>query len=117
MLKQSLPQLQQDLELCQKKLDNYLESKKKIFPWFYFCSDTVLLKILSQGQSDPNQVQDDFEKLFDAISCVKFHDFDKRSIIQIKQLINPDEEIIDLKNQVKAEGLIENWLCILEKEM
>jgi len=32
-------------------------------------------------------------------------------------LINPDEEIIDLKNQVKAEGLIENWLCILEKEM
>lgn len=32
MLKQSLPQLQQDLELCQKKLDNYLESKKKIFP-------------------------------------------------------------------------------------
>jgi len=40
-----------------------------------------LLKILSQGQSDPNQVQDDFEKLFDAVSCVKFHDFDKRSIV------------------------------------
>jgi len=28
-----------------------------------------------------------------------------------------DEEVVDLKNQVKAEGLIENWLCVLEKEM
>ncbi len=34
---------------------------------FYFTSDPVLLKILSQG-SDPESIQEDFEKLFNSIS-------------------------------------------------
>jgi len=55
----SLPKLQSDLELCQKKLENYLETKRGVFPRFYFCSNADLLKILSLG-SDPNQVQEDF---------------------------------------------------------
>lgn len=117
MLKQSLPQLQGDLEQCQRKLEQYLEQKRNVFPRFYFCSDSILLKILSQGQSDPNQIQDFLENLFDAVSKVKFHDFDKRAIVQMLQLIGQDEEKIDLKNHVKADGLIENWLCVLEIEM
>lgn len=48
-----------------------MEAKRNIFPRFYFCSNADLLKILSVG-SDPNAVQDDFEKLFDAISKVTF---------------------------------------------
>lgn len=87
MLKQSLPQLQGDLEQCQRKLEQYLEQKRNVFPRFYFCSDSILLKILSQGQSDPNQIQDFLENLFDAVSKVKFHDFDKRAIVQMLQLI------------------------------
>ena len=55
LLKNSLPSLQDGLEVCQKKLDNYLEAKKMIFPRFYFCSNDDLLKILSVG-SDPNMV-------------------------------------------------------------
>jgi dynein heavy chain len=42
-----------------------------------------LLKILSVG-SDPNAVQDDFEKLFDAINKVTFDEQDKRLIISIQ---------------------------------
>lgn len=71
LLRNSLGSLQEGLEFCQKKLENYLETKRNIFPRFYFVSNSVLLKILSQG-SDPNSVQDDFEKLFDAISRVEF---------------------------------------------
>lgn len=71
ILKNSLGSLQEGLEFCQKKLENYLESKRNIFPRFYFCSNGDLLKILSVG-SDPNAVQDDFEKLFDAINHVSF---------------------------------------------
>ena len=48
-LKSSLPRLQEDLEVCSKKLENYLEGKKMIFPRFYFCSNEDLLKILSVG--------------------------------------------------------------------
>lgn len=48
-----------------------MEGKRKCFPRFYFVSNPALLKILSQG-SEPTSIQDDFEKLFDAISKVTF---------------------------------------------
>jgi dynein heavy chain len=83
ILKNSLGSLQEGLEFCQKKLENYLETKRNIFPRFYFCSNDDLLKILSVG-SDPNAVQDDFEKLFDAINHVSFDEADRRLIVQIE---------------------------------
>ena len=116
MLKNFLGQLQEGLEFCQKKLAGYLENKRNNFPRFYFVSDPVLLKILSQG-SDPTAVQDDFEKLFDAISRVEFDAADRRSIISIMQTKGTHEEIIQLSEPVKAEGPIEIWLGALEKEM
>ena len=116
MLKSMLPELQVGLEYCQKKLENYLESKRKLFPRFYFVSNTVLLKILSQG-SDPNSVQEDFEKLFDAISRVKFDETDRKSIVSIMECVGQDVEEIVLTDPVKAEGNIEQWLANLEKEM
>lgn len=48
--------MQKKLEECQKLLEAYLEGKRKLFPRFYFISDSELLKILSQG-SDPTTVQ------------------------------------------------------------
>jgi dynein heavy chain, axonemal len=75
-----------------------------------------LLKILSVG-SDPNAVQDDFEKLFDAINRVVFDDQDRRMINSIQMILGPCEEEIVLVDGVKAEGNIEDWLCKLEKEM
>jgi dynein heavy chain len=108
--------LQEGLEFCQKKLENYLESKRNIFPRFYFCSNADLLKILSVG-SDPNAVQDDFEKLFDAINKVTFDEQDKRLIVSIQQIIGAFEEEIAMQEGVKAEGNIEDWLYKLEKEM
>ena len=116
MLKNFLGQLQEGLEFCQKKLENYLETKRNIFPRFYFVSNQVLLKILSQG-SDPNSVQDDFEKLFDAISRVEFDEQDRRLIVSIKMVAGKDFEEIRLTQGVKADGNIEDWLKALEKEM
>jgi dynein heavy chain len=116
LLKSSLGQMQMDLEKCQKQLDSYLEQKRSIFPRFYFCSNDDLLKILSQG-SDPNAVQDDFEKLFDAINFVTFDEQDRRLIISIHQTFAGDTEDINLDEGVKAEGQIEDWLNKLEKEM
>ena len=69
LLRQLLPSLFAGLESCQKSLESYLEGKRNKFPRFYFVSNPVLLKILSQG-SDAETVQDDLEKLFDAISRV-----------------------------------------------
>lgn len=82
ILKNSLGGLQEGLEVCQKALEDYLETKRNVFPRFYFCSNELLLKILSVG-SDPNAVQDDFENLFDAINRVSFDEANRKLIIDI----------------------------------
>eukprot|EP00392_Amoebophrya_sp_AT5.2_P000469 g470.t1 len=116
MLKQMLPVLSQGLEACQKSLESYLEGKRNKFPRFYFTSDPALLKILSQG-SDPEQIQDDFEKLFDSISRVTFDPKDKKKIVQIKSVAGNAEEIVRLVQPTVCVGNIEDWLNALEAEM
>jgi dynein heavy chain len=116
MLTQMLPVLSSGLESCQKSLESYLEGKRNKFPRFYFTSDPVLLKILSQG-SDPESIQDDFEKLFDSISRVEFDKADRKKIIKIKGIAGSAEEIVVLQVPTMAQGNIEDWLLALEYEM
>ena len=116
ILKSSLGGLKEGLEQCQKKLEDYLEKKRGTFPRFYFCSNADLLKILSVG-SDPNAVQDDFEKLFDSINRVTFDEIDRKLIISLHGFLKGSEEDIQLMEGVKAEGNIEEWLLKVEKEM
>ena len=87
-----------------------------VFPRFYFCSNDDLLKILSVG-SDPNMVQDDFEKLFAAINRVRFDDNNRRMIVDIYQVMGKFEECLPLQEGVHAEGNIEEWLVKLQNEM
>lgn len=105
ILKSSLGDLQEGLEHCSKQLENYLESKKRVFPRFYFVSNTDLLKILSVG-SEPSAVQEDFEKLFDAISRVTFAEDDRRLITHISEILGNggDTETIELVDGVQCEG-------------
>ncbi|MCP4294565.1 MAG: hypothetical protein GY786_03060 [Proteobacteria bacterium] len=87
--------------------------KRKTFPRFYFVSNPVLLKFLSQG-SDPESIQEDFDKLFDAISKVTFERCDKKSgtkmITEIKNVIGGNEEVMKLNVPVICADFIEKWL-------
>lgn len=58
-----LRSLSEQLEVCQKSLSEYLDTKRCSFPRFYFISDDELLAIL--GTSDPTSVQEHMLKLFD----------------------------------------------------
>jgi dynein heavy chain len=71
---------------------------------------------LSLG-SDPQAVQDDFEKLFQAITQVTFDEENPKLITTIHQRFAGATEDVVLHEDVLAEGPIEEWLMDLTNEM
>lgn len=58
------------LEEIQKALDMYLETKRQIFPRFYFLSNDDVLEILGQSQN-PSAMQPHLKKCFDNIKSLR----------------------------------------------
>ena len=67
---ESLQELSEMLERCQKSLSEYLDNKRNAFPRFFFISDDELLSVL--GTSDPTSVQEHMLKLYDNCAALKF---------------------------------------------
>lgn len=63
-------------------LPGYLESKRLIFPRFFFVSDPVLLEIFGQA-SDPTTIQPHLLSIFDAVATVTFAPKSSHQIIGI----------------------------------
>lgn len=61
------------LEAIQKALDMYLETKRQIFPRFYFLSNDDVLEILGQSQN-PAAMQPHLKKCFDNIKSLRIEE-------------------------------------------
>ena len=108
LLKNLLPHLNEQLELCQKSLTGYLEQKRNIFARFYFVSDPVLLEILSQG-SQPELIQQHLPTVLDSVAHLTFDDKEPDKVIE---MTSGEGEMVPISQNitVKAAGNVEDWL-------
>lgn len=108
----------QEIEMCEKALNEYLEQKKKIFPRFYFVSNQALLDILSNG-NNPQKVDEYLGDCFDGMKCMDFvkGDDEPRPYKKSKGMYSKEGEYVPFGSEFHFSGAVENYLCDLERKM
>jgi dynein heavy chain len=122
------------LDQIMKCLEAYLESKRLVFPRFFFLSNDELLEILAQTRN-PHAVQPHMKKCFDAINKLEFAgaapvanqddggaDAANQTIggtvsNEILAMISPEGERVSLGKGLRARGNVEEWLGKVEEAM
>ncbi len=116
----SLVEANKKLDVIQKGLNDYLETKRLFFPRFFFLSNDELLEILAETK-DPLRVQPHLKKCFDGISELAFS-----PSLDISACLDPggervpfmyadvDERVI---NPHDSGGNVEMWLLQVETLM
>eukprot|EP01036_Dinobryon_divergens_P038789 gene38789-50981_t len=109
--------MDEGLEKIQKSLDQYLETKRMLFPRFYFVSDEDLLEILGQSR-DPMAVQKHIKKCFEGIKGLKMiPPSNTQRTYEASIMIAPDGEVAPFVEHVVIDGAVELWLMQVEKAM
>lgn len=67
---EKLNSMNNNLEVIQRALEAYLETKRHVFPRFYFISNDDLLEILAQSRK-PEAIQPHLKKCFDNLNKMK----------------------------------------------
>ncbi|XP_068612804.1 cytoplasmic dynein 2 heavy chain 1 isoform X2 [Brachionichthys hirsutus] len=111
-IRNSLVAILDQLQRCQKSLNEFLEEKRSAFPRFYFIGDDDLLEILGQA-TNPTVIQSHLKKLFGGIHSVVF-DEECQHIVAMCSL---EGEVVRLRNLVRISSLVEVWLSELSMEM
>ncbi|KAF0301061.1 Dynein heavy chain 6, axonemal [Amphibalanus amphitrite] len=109
------------LDQIMKCLEAYLESKRVIFPRFYFLSNDELLEILAQTRN-PQAVEPHLKKCFDAIHKLEFGTKENAEgqiemSNEILAMLSPEKEHVPLTKGLKARGNVEDWLGKVEEAM
>ncbi|XP_030743682.1 dynein axonemal heavy chain 14 [Echinops telfairi] len=103
------------LENIKKSLEDYLETKRMIFPRFYFLSNAELLHILASSKN-PESVQPHLDKCFENIKQLMIY---KQEIgpPAVMMLISAEGESLMLPQKIRIRSAVEQWLVNVEKSM
>ncbi|XP_024940673.1 dynein heavy chain 1, axonemal [Cephus cinctus] len=99
------------LDVVQKGLSDYLETKRMIFPRFFFLSDDELLEILAQSKN-VRAVQPHLKKCFENMKELRFEED-----LRITRMYSAEYEEVVLSPSIYPEGNVENWLGLVEDTM
>ena len=99
------------LNIVQKGLNDYLETKRGGFARFYFLSNEELLEILSETK-DPTKVQPHLKKCFEAVRSVAF---DEQN--EILSMCDKKEVVQLVSHVVTKQTNVEVWMTDLEAAM
>jgi len=102
------------IEKIQKNLNEYLDTKRQLFPRFYFLSDDELLSII--GSLDPNHIQGYLQKMFDNILALNFNKLEQ-NFFYAQGMISLEKEEMNFLNPIECNGKVEIWMSNIEKEM
>lgn len=112
-LSEKLDMLLKQLVLCEKALNDYLETKRLEYPRFYFVSSADLLDILSNGNA-PELVARHLTKLYDSIAKLIFA---KGSKMAEKMMSKENDELVPFREPCDCSGKVEKWLNRLTDAM
>lgn len=90
-------------------LNSYLESKRRLFPRFYFLSNDELLQLLTISET-AREIQHHLPKCFDAVRKLEFSPDGKYITTVISRL----DERLELSPPVEVSMQVEIWLSVLE---
>jgi len=108
----------EQIEICEKALNDYLEQKKKIFPRFYYVSNQALLDILSNG-NNPEKVNEYLADCFDGMKSMDFVRGDGEPVPakKAKGMFSKEGEYVPFHTVFEIKGAVENYLNDLEVMM
>lgn len=106
-LAERIEQLLEGLVRCEKALNDYLETKRLVYPRFYFISSTDLLDILSNG-NDPMAVSRHLTKLYDSIMSLSYEQGTKIATGMFSK--ENEEYVAFVAGTCDCSGKVELWL-------
>lgn len=97
------------LQVCEKALNKFMDEKKKCFPRFYFTSSSDLLDILSNGNM-PVKIMRFMSKIFQAIENLELKDTSAERPIAVGMHTNVGVEYVEFSSDLKLMGKVENYM-------
>ncbi|XP_063728306.1 dynein axonemal heavy chain 6-like isoform X2 [Symsagittifera roscoffensis] len=105
-----------NLEKILQCLEDYLETKRLVFPRFYFLSNDELLDILAQSK-DPFAVQPHLVKCFSNVKALDMTSSANKQTFTVSQMISAEGEVLNLTKSIRVRGAVETWLGSVESGM